>query len=46
MALLPDKNDRRLPKWKNKWCQDDLKYMIGKDDFEMSLLKSGGEGME
>ena len=34
--------DRRVPKWKVNWCQENLKHMIGKDDFEMStsLLKS------
>jgi hypothetical protein len=27
-----EKNERRVPNWKVKWCQDNLKYMIGKDD--------------
>jgi len=30
-----EKNERRIPKWKIKWCQDNLKYMIGKDDEAM-----------
>jgi len=35
-----DKSDRHVPKWKVKWCQDNLKTMIGKDDFEMSMSTS------
>ena len=27
-----DKCDRSVPKWKLKWCADNLKHMIGKDD--------------
>ena len=36
-----DKNDRRVPKWKVKWCQDNLKYMIGKDDNRLSMSQMG-----
>ena len=32
-----EKNERRVPQWKIKWCQDNLKYMIGKDDIDQSL---------
>ena len=32
--------DRRVPKWKVNWCQENLKHMIGKDDFEMSVSLS------
>lgn len=35
-----DKTDRRVPKWKVLWCQENLKHMIGKDDFEMSMSAS------
>ncbi len=27
-----DKNERRVPAWKIKWCKDNLQNMIGKDD--------------
>ena len=36
-----DKNDRRVPKWKVKWCQDNLKYMIGKDDNRLNMSQMG-----
>jgi len=29
-----DKLDRVVPAWKVKWCKDNLKHMIGKDDTE------------
>ena len=35
-----EKNERRVPKWKVKWCQDNLKYMIGKEDEENNLSVS------
>ena len=44
-----EKNERRVPKWKVKWCQDNLKYMIGKEDDEnnmsLSLVKKKTVGM-
>ena len=36
-----------MPKWKIKWCQDNLKHMIGKNDFEeqsMSMSRSMIQG--
>ena len=27
-----EKNERRVPNWKIKWCKDNLKYMIGASD--------------
>ena len=39
-----DKNERRVPAWKIKWCKDNLTNMIGKDDegvdLSSSMLKS------
>ena len=35
-----EKNERRVPKWKVKWCQNNLKYMIGKEDEELSMSTS------
>ena len=35
-----EKNERRVPKWKVKWCQNNLKYMIGKEDEEANLSVS------
>lgn len=35
-----EKNERRVPKWKVKWCQENLKYMIGKEDEEANLSVS------
>ena len=38
--------DRRVPKWKVQWCQENLKHMIGKDDFEMSISASKSVGIK
>lgn len=35
-----EKNERRVPSWKIKWCQENLKHMITKDDKEVSLSMS------
>lgn len=36
-----EKNERRVPAWKIKWCQENLRYMIGKDDNNAHLSRSG-----
>jgi len=37
-----EKNERRVPNWKIKWCKDNLKYMIGASDeaANQSLMSS------
>ena len=35
-----DKNERRVPAWKIKWCKDNLSSMIGKDDDGVNLSSS------
>ena len=35
-----DKNERRVPAWKIKWCKDNLSNMIGKDDDGVNLSSS------
>lgn len=35
-----EKNERRVPKWKVRWCKENLKYMIGKEDEENNMSVS------
>ena len=32
--------ERRVPQWKVKWCKENLRHMITRDDVEVSLSKS------